>query len=90
MSNKGTLAQVVEHRPFKAGVAGSSPARLICGPFVYRLGHRVFNPVRGVRLSYGLHLPPLSRLDAHSEIDTTLLSIIEVPKVVMREWRGTF
>ena len=25
---KGTLAQVVEHRPFKAGVAGSSPARL--------------------------------------------------------------
>jgi hypothetical protein len=26
--HKGTLAQVVEHRPFKAGVAGSSPARL--------------------------------------------------------------
>ncbi len=25
---QGTLAQVVEHRPFKAGVAGSSPARL--------------------------------------------------------------
>ena len=51
---------MVEHRPFKAGVAGSSPARLICGPFVYRLGHRVFNPVRGVRFSYGLHLPFLS------------------------------
>ena len=26
------------------------------GPFVYRLGHQVFNLVRGVRLPYGLPL----------------------------------
>lgn len=64
---KGSLAQLAEHRPFKAGVAGSSPARLTFGPFVYRLGPRVFNPVRGVRFSYGLNFflssfssPPLN------------------------------
>ena len=31
------------------------------GPFVYRLGHLVFNQVRGVRLPYGLPLSPKAR-----------------------------
>ena len=34
-----------------------------CGPFVYRLGHLVFNQVRGVRLPYGLPLIIVSHWD---------------------------
>ncbi len=36
--------------------APTSPIQRRSGPFVYRLGHLVFNQARGVRLPYGLPL----------------------------------
>ena len=61
----------------KLSYVGSSPIRHSkYAPFVYRLGHRVFIPVRGVRPSYGVPM--------YQEV---LVKKTVVRKVVIREGR---
>ena len=43
-----------EHFPLAENWPLAYSAATDSGPFVYRLGHQVFNLVRGVRLPYGL------------------------------------
>ncbi len=42
----GPLAQLAEHRPFKAGVAGSSPARLKFWPVRLSVRTQGFQPCK--------------------------------------------
>ncbi len=52
----GEIAQLVEQRTENSRVVGSTPtlATIFYAPIVYRLGHGLFMPVRGVRLSLGV------------------------------------
>ena len=50
----GEVAQLVEQRTENSRVVGSIPTLATIAPIVYRLGHGLFMPVRGVRLSLGV------------------------------------
>ncbi len=55
--NLGEVAQLVEQRTENSRVVGSTPTLATSfqdAPIVYRLGHGLFMPVRGVRLSLGV------------------------------------
>ena len=63
----GEVAQLVEQRTENSRVVGSIPTlatsrQAAPAPIVYRLGHGLFMPVRGVRLSLGVPFGEVAQL----------------------------